>query len=236
MRAVIVTGTSSGLGKAFFDLLADEAGYFIAIARRFLPEQITRSIEEKDRIILVESDLRELSTLPTVEDLSKLLADPSIDELVFINNAAVVGPIGAIGELPEEQLIEHIQVNTTAAQLLTNRLFSLPQLSRMKITVLNISSGAAVRLKGGWALYCAAKAGNEMFFNVLADQFKDNPNVQVVNVNPGIMDTQMQENIRSASDVHFPDYQRFVAFKEEGKLATPESVALTIVNQYVRGE
>lgn len=236
MRAVIVTGTSSGLGKAFFDLFADEAGYLFAMARRFLPDQITWSVEKKERIFLVETDLRDLSTLPTSEDLAKLLADPSIDELVFINNAAVVGPIGAIGELPEEQLIEHIQVNTTAAQLLTNRLFSLPQLSRMKVTVLNISSGAAKRLKDGWAMYCAAKAGNEMFFNVLAEQFKNNPNVQVVNVDPGIMDTQMQENIRSASDVHFPDYQRFVSFKEEGKLATPESVALTIVNQYVRGE
>lgn len=235
MKAVIVTGTSSGLGKAFFDLAVNEAGYLIAIARRFLPEQMNRSVEEKERIILLEADLRDTSTLPTTEQLSGLIANPSIDELIFINNAAVVGPIGAIGALQEEQMIEHIQVNTTAAQLLTNRLFSIPDITSKKVTVLNISSGAAVRLKDGWAMYCAAKAGNEMFFNVLAEQYKENPNVQVVNVNPGVMDTPMQESIRSAGTVHFPDHQRFVALKEEGQLQTAESVAVTIFDQYVRG-
>ncbi len=235
MKASIITGTSSGLGKAFFEMLAAEDGIIIAIARRFLPEQIHLAAKEQGRIYLMEKDLREIEKLPTADELDLILSDPAIDELIFINNAAVIDPLGAIGQLQPEQMIDHVKVNYLAPQLLTNTIFSLPQLSRMRVTVLNISSGAAKRLKGGWAMYCAAKAGNEMFFDVLAAQYGDNPDVKIVNVNPGVMDTQMQENIRSARDVYFPDYERFVALKTEGKLPTPESVAAHILNQYVRG-
>ena len=119
-----------------------------------------------------------------------------------------------------------------AAQLLTNTLFSLPLLSRMRVQVLNISSGAALKPKAGWAMYCAAKAGNEMFFHVLAAQYEDNPHVEVANVNPGIMDTQMQASIRSASEEQFPELARFIGFKDEGKLVQPETVAASILNLY----
>lgn len=236
MRAVIVTGTSSGLGKAFFDSFVSEPGYLIAIARRFLPEQTEAAQKHPDRIHLVEKDLREIGQLPTAEELSGLLSDPAISELHFINNAAVVEPIGAIGQLSAEQMMDHIKVNFLAPQLLTNTLFSLPQLANLRVQVLNISSGAAKRPKVGWAMYCSAKAGNEMFFNVLAAQYADNPNVKVVNVDPGIMDTQMQASIRRAGDEHFPEHARFVGFKEEGKLVPPEVVADSILKQYVRGE
>ncbi|MGD8190245.1 SDR family NAD(P)-dependent oxidoreductase [Brevibacillus ginsengisoli] len=236
MQAVIVTGTSSGLGKAFFESFASDSVYLIAIARRFLPEQLEAAQKHPNRIFLVERDLRNIDQLPTADELSKLLADPAIEELLFINNAAVVEPIGSIGQLDAEQMIDHIKVNFLAAQLITNTLFSLPEISRMRVQVLNISSGAATKPKAGWAMYCAAKAGNEMFFNVLAAQYEGNPQVEVANVNPGVMDTQMQASIRSANEEQFPELARFVGFKEEGKLVLPETVAANILKQYRRGE
>lgn len=235
MQAVIITGTSSGLGKAFFETFANGSDILIAIARRFLPEQREAADKYPARIRLIEKDLRDIDQLPTAEDLAMLLSNPSIEGLLLINNAAVVEPIGGIGELSSEQMIDHIKVNFMAPQLLTNTLFSLPQIASKRVKVLNISSGAAKRPKAGWAMYCSAKAGNEMFFNVLASQFEGNPLVEIHNVDPGIMDTQMQERIRDASDAHFPEHTRFVKFKEEGQLVKPETVAANILKQYGRG-
>ena len=117
----------------------------------------------------------------TADDFAAWIKGEEIDEVVFINNAAAVEPIGKIGELDADELVIANQVNLTAAMLLTNALFAVPQVANgpLKIKVLNISSGAAKRTIGGWAVYCAAKAGNEMFYDVLAEQFADDDRVSV---------------------------------------------------------
>src|SRR5262249_60732308 len=73
--------------------------------------------------------------------------------------------------------------------------------------VLFISSGAAHRIIDGWALYCTTKAAGETFFDVVASQVKQDERISVVNIDPGQMDTRMQENIRraAASGAYFPD-------------------------------
>ena len=62
----------------------------------------------------------------------------------------------------------------------------------------------------GWALYCATKAGGEMFFNVLASQVNGDGRVTLANVDPGQMHTGMQADIRraAAGRAYFPGQQR----------------------------
>jgi NAD(P)-dependent dehydrogenase (short-subunit alcohol dehydrogenase family) len=94
-------------------------------------------------------------------------------------------------------------------------------------TVLFISSGAATRPIEGWAAYCAAKAGGEMFFRVLAEE---RPDLTVVSVNPGRMDTDMQGVLRRSD---FPTRQSYVDAHEHRQLAQPHEVAARIISEHV---
>ena len=49
MKAYIITGTSGGLGRAFFELLGEREGRLISISRRFLPEQEAAAQSRKVR-------------------------------------------------------------------------------------------------------------------------------------------------------------------------------------------
>lgn len=233
MKTYIITGTSAGLGRAFYQQVLSRSRQenirLVCIARRFLADQ-EEEATKNEALTLFSSDLNDLASLPDSDDFAEWI-DEETEEVVFINNAAIVEPIGPVGTLDHDGLISAVQVNVTAAMLLTNRLFSVPDVSRSRTrtTVLNISSGAAKRPIDGWAVYCAVKAGNEMFFDVLAQQYAGNDNVRIRNVNPGVMDTGMQSTIRSS---HFPDRERFVQLKEQGQLPTPESVAAKILAEH----
>lgn len=50
-----------------------------------------------------------------------------------------------------------------------------------------------------------------------------------VNVDPGVIDTDMQAVIRAAPPEDFPDVQRFIRRKEEGGLCAPHDVALRVL-------
>lgn len=46
---------------------------------------------------------------------------------------------------------------------------------------------------------------------------------------PGVIDTDMQTELRAAAASGFPDQQRFVELKQTGQLATPEAAATRVL-------
>lgn len=200
------------MGKALFDLFVLEEAKVIAIARRFLPGQ-----RESERVRLVKRDLA--GATPSVAEVAGWLT-PEVDEVVFFNNAFVDQPIGQVGTLAAEAAAEAVRVNIIAPMLLVNALLAVV---KVPMKLINISSAASKRPVAGWAIYCSTKAATEMLFDVIAQEGR--PNVTVHNINPGVIDTPMQERIR-VSD--FPGRERFVAMKEKGELASPEDVARRI--------
>src|SRR5258706_6802170 len=203
MRAVVITGVSRGLGAALFEVSNARGDRILAVGRHFTPEQQQMRDERPGDVTLFSTDLADAHWLPDNDTLRAFLRDA--DEAVLIHNAAVVDPIGAVGKLTTEAITQAIAVNLTAPIVLTNTfLRSAPRDARLR--VLFISSGAARRIIDGWSLYCATKAGGETFFDAVASQVKDDDRITVVNVDPGQMDTGMQENIRRAatSGAYFP--------------------------------
>ena len=66
-----------------------------------------------------------------------------------------------------------------------------------------------------------------MFARVVNDEqedVKDNP-VKVFSIAPGVVDTEMQDEIREVEPENFRDLDRFVQLKKEGLLVRPEDVA-----------
>lgn len=79
-------------------------------------------------------------------------------------------------------------------------------------------------------MYCAAKAGLDHFVRTLALEQKSEPfSFTAINIDPGVMDTAMQEGIRAAAKSDFPDVERFVQRKENGQLVAPDRVAKAVL-------
>lgn len=230
MKTVLLTGISSGLGQAFFDYLITKELNLCCISRRFLPYQ-QEIAQSKANISLVKHDLNDTDNLVSKINEALGLVLKLSEEIVFINNAGMINPIGGIGKLDEKALEESIKVNFHSPVLISNYLFSLSQDKIIKI--LNISSGAANYPIAGWPMYCSTKAGIKMFFDVLAEQFKNNQNVMVHNIDPGVMDTQMQTIIRKSGNDDFPMHEYFVGLKSDEKLLLPEQVAEKIMKEYL---
>ncbi|MBS1163944.1 MAG: short-chain dehydrogenase, partial [Burkholderiaceae bacterium] len=101
--------------------------------------------------------------------------------------------------------------------------------------VLNISSGAGRRAIAGWAVYCAAKAGLDQLSRVMAEDEARRPNgAKVVSLAPGVIDTDMQGEIRSAEPTGFPDLPRFRELKASGQLASADDAAARVLAYLAR--
>ncbi|GAA1386440.1 SDR family oxidoreductase [Catellatospora chokoriensis] len=225
VRYVVITGVSRGLGEALLNQFeTDEETTVLALGRGFTDAQ---RIAAGPRLILRHCELAEPSTLPHASELNELIADA--DEVVLIHNAAVVAPIGPIGDLEPDELANAVAVNLTAPMLLTNSLLAaLPATARA--VIMFVSSGAAHRIIDGWSAYSATKRGGEEFFAHLAEQYADEPRIRVEIVNPGVMDTGMQETIRSA---RFAGQQRFLDLFENNELPDPAAIAARLIEDHL---
>jgi NAD(P)-dependent dehydrogenase (short-subunit alcohol dehydrogenase family) len=74
-----------------------------------------------------------------------------------------------------------------------------------------------------------------MFFESLADERGTDARVRVLIVDPGIMDTEMQVNIRAHAreDAYFPGRERFIDRYDRGELPSPVDVARRIIAQHL---
>ena len=88
--------------------------------------------------------------------------------------------------------------------------------------VLNISSGLGRHAMASQAPYCAAKAGMDHFTRCVALEEADRPNgAKVCSLAPGVIDTDMQVQLRSADASQFPDIGNFTGLKDKGALSSP---------------
>ncbi len=222
MKNVILTGPSKGLGRCLLQgmLLLPDVCVF-GVGRNFFPE------EEEEKYTHIHWDLEK------PEDMPYLPTEVVKAPLVLLNNAGTVEPIGSIGALPEQALQRAVQVNFLSPMLLCNQLVQFCHKNRQRLKIINISTGAANYPIVGWGAYCSTKAAFKMFLDVLVQQEKDGGLVEVIHIDPGVMDTGMQEKIRTANADDFPRVTEFQAFKAQGKLRKPEEVAESIIREHI---
>jgi benzil reductase ((S)-benzoin forming) len=90
-----------------------------------------------------------------------------------------------------------------------------------------VSSGAGKNPVDGWSVYCATKAGIDMYTRTLAEELKidGKKHIFAFAVAPGIVDTAMQDQIRTASSGDFSRVSAFIEYKNTDQLAHPDFVA-----------
>jgi benzil reductase ((S)-benzoin forming) len=141
----------------------------------------------------------------------------------IVHNAGVISPIMPMNRAPGDAWAENIQVNLIGVQRLTQGLYSLMQASE-HCRVTTISSGASLRPIESWSSYCVAKAGQDMWARCLAEEGKAD-GITAISIAPGIVDTDMQKEIRSTDSENFPSLSSFVGYYEDGDLSKADDVA-----------
>ena len=103
--------------------------------------------------------------------------------------------------------------------------------------VLNISSGLGRRAMASQAAYCAAKAGMDHFTRCLALDEALVPNgAKVCSLAPGVIDTDMQVQLRGADAAAFPDRGSFEQLKRGGQLTSPDEAARRVLAYLARAD
>lgn len=218
MKQFFITGTSSGIGKALAEKALEEGHKVIGISRR-------QNLEHANYRHLTY-DLADYQNYHLVNfNINK-----DADELILVNNAGWLGEVMPLGRIEPQYIEEAYQINLIAPAILSKLFIEQTQGQKQSRVILNISSGAARHAVPSWSTYCSGKAAIDMLTQVMQ---LDHPDIRCYSVAPGIVDTEMQGEIRQLSQSDFPEKQRFVDYKQKGELTDPKTVAtklLSIIN------
>jgi sepiapterin reductase len=202
---LVVTGASRGIGKEMAIETSRKfgAGSVVVLLARSLEglEATKAAIKEvnEDVVVIVRSiDL----TKPSVEVLDEIIAD-SFDTSKKFDLAMVIHNVGTLGDISKwstdiddyGEMGAYFSTNVFAPVVLNNRLLkAIPK--SMKTFIVNITSKAALHAFKSFGFYCMGKAAREIYFKVLAEEFK---NLLVLNYSPGPVESDMTVYAQNAS-------------------------------------
>lgn len=218
MNIVIITGGSKGIGRALVDHYVSE---------KYKVFSLSRSHEKFDDFTQVSVDLTDISAAEHIfENVLDQIKELDVTSLTLINNAGRLGDIKHLEDLKAEDISKSIQLNVTSAFLLSSLFVEFGKNYACPKKILNISSGAASSAYAGWSVYCASKAAIDMLTSTIAVEQKNKENpVFSYGIRPGVVDTEMQTQIRSTSADDFENVEKFKELKQNDQLYKPEYVA-----------
>ncbi|MFM2428112.1 MAG: hypothetical protein RL707_1939, partial [Pseudomonadota bacterium] len=134
-------------------------------------------------------------------------------------------------------LARALRVGLEAPMLLTAAFLKATQAWNLPRKVLNISSGLGRRAMASQAAYCAAKAGMDHFTRCVAlDEALKPYGAKVCSLAPGVIDTDMQVQLRGADIAEFPDKLNFENLKLKGQLTSPTDAAKHVLSYLARSD
>lgn len=224
MKAVI-TGHTRGLGAAIAANLLSRNIPVLGIARARNSELEKRFPQTLKHAELDLSDSAALAQWLNGDVLRGYVAGSKT--VLLINNAGVVQPVGPLGTQDPAVIARAVALNVAAPMMLASALTAAaPDASDRRI--MHISSGAGRSAYPGWSVYCATKAAVD--HHARAVVLDKTPAVRICSLAPGVVDTDMQAEIRATSLEKFPLRERFEALKRNGDLTSPEECAQRLVD------
>jgi len=183
-RTVLVTGASSGIGRAIAKQLLQQGHHVLGVSR-----DVSKFTKPLSNFSPIQLDLAALDQLP--KQLKQLQNDfPNIDAVVF---CAGIGQFGGLEEFSYPQIEQLLTINFTSSAFLTRAL--LPALKRKPHSdLIFIGSEAALKGSRKGALYCASKFAVRGFTQALREECAKS-NVRVCLINPGMVKTPFFDNL-----------------------------------------
>lgn len=212
-KKILITGGSSGIGKAIISELYRRGARQIAVIGRDL-----------QKMQALGSEFPEANFLYLSGDVGKPeVIERAIGELrkewggldILINNAGVVSA-GALEEITDEDIIAQQNINTTGPILLTKH--ALPLLKQSSdAAIMNVSSGLGLIGMAFYAPYAASKAALRQFSEALRRELAGQ-RIHVMTIYPTATDTPMMKTANAAG----MDTPELVAFRAVEGLVNKE--------------
>ena len=211
-KIAIITGSSSGIGKAFLELVAGDKGEYFktpfdeiwAVARRRdALDQIAASVSGI-KVVPVVADLSDNSGIKIIED--KLKAEEPLVGLLI--NSAGMGIKGPVMSKSAQALDDTIRINCSA----------LSQMIRITVPfmktggggcpkIINIASSAGFLPQPGFACYAASKSYVISFSRAMSCELRSQ-GIEVMAVCPGPVATDFQRRATEGKETDFNDWRK----------------------------
>ncbi len=222
-KSVLVTGASSGIGRACALALAREGAAVVAAGRRRERlDEVVKSIEAAGgRAVTATGDVRDGATADSLVKAT-LDAHGRLDGLV--HGAGVLGN-GSVIDGSIEEWDRVMDSNLRSIVLLTRA--AAQALIATRGTIAMISSVASVRPYANLASYCVSKAAVDMYVRCAALDFAPH-GVRVNAVNPGVVVTELHTVTGAVAD--YPGFlERSKSTHPLGRVGRPEEIAALVL-------
>ncbi|MGH2685962.1 MAG: SDR family NAD(P)-dependent oxidoreductase [Actinomycetota bacterium] len=212
MTVAVVTGASRGLGAGLAERFLKRDVRVAGCARTepALPGALTAAVDVTDAAAVTAFTERVAAELGPID--------------LWVNNAGVLEPVGPLRDLDPDDVEAHLRVNIMGVVHGTQAYARHVRSRDGGGVLVNISSGAALRGRAGWAAYCAGKAAVDRITEAVQLEEED-AGLRAHAVAPGVVDTDMQVQIRATDPSRFPDVGRFHELKRQEAFNTPAYVA-----------
>lgn len=224
-KCILVTGTSSGIGRAAALLFARESARVTVASRSREPnERLAQEIEQAGgEALFVQTDVTDAAAVEAlveahVERFGRLNG--------ALNNAGTLGSFAPLMEQSEEDWDRTLQANLKSVWLClraeARQMASQdPTPGGRRGAIVNTSSWLARGALAGSTVYSASKAGMDGLVRAAAVELAP-LGIRVNNVNPGGIDTEMT---REAFQHDAETLAAFGRAHPAGRMGTPEEVA-----------
>jgi NAD(P)-dependent dehydrogenase (short-subunit alcohol dehydrogenase family) len=239
---VIVTGASRGLGHAVAAQYLEAGAVVLGLSRGSAAD--LHSGPHGARLVQWTVDLSapEQPAQRLADWLTQAAARARLPARVrLIHNAAMLNAPTALADDTGDdvaQLARSLRVGLEAPVVLTAAfLRSTAAWSDVERRVLFVSSGLGRRAMAGSAAYCAQKAGLDHLARALALEEAARPHgARVASVAPGVIDTDMQAQLRASDIARFPERARFDELHRTGALDSPATAAARLIRLLERAD
>ncbi|GGM43878.1 oxidoreductase [Longimycelium tulufanense] len=218
-KSSLVTGSSSGMGRATALRLAEEGARVLAVDRN--AEGLERLAAESPATGQIVPHTADVSDEDQVRTTVRAALGHFGGLDVLVNNAGILH----MAPLPEQTVADFhrvLQVNLLGTFLFCRE--AMPALVRRRGVVVNVASAAATHAHPFMTAYAASKGGILAFSISLAHEYT-RQGVRVVVVSPGGVDTPLMRSVQFPDHVDPSFYQRITPPLGFG---TPEQLAGTI--------
>ena len=228
-KAALVTGSGRGLGKAIAEAYA-RLGLRVAMMS-LNPEELKEAAEGISRRTGAEV-FHSAADVSCPEDVTRI-AQETLERFgridVLVNNAGIIGPPRFLEDTGPDAWNRTLGVNLGGFYLCARAVLPF-MIERRQGKIINIVSGLGDMPYPRFCAYAVSKAGAIQLTRSLASEMQP-WNIQVNAIDPGVMDTSMQDHLRNMDPGVLGEdvYGNFVAYKKQGMLKDPRAVALLAV-------
>ena len=214
---VIVSGASRGLGAELLRQVPFSA-------RTVDLSRTARAADSAHEHVAVDL-ATEAGWLRAAGFFDETIAQHAGERVILFHNAGTLDPIGFAGEVDAPAYIRNVLLNSAAPQILGDAFLRAAARHSVRGTLVMISSGAADKVYEGWSSYCAGKAALEHWVRTAGAEQARRAGCNVFSIRPGVVDTEMQSEIRNTAPRDFPEVARFIDRYHTGGLRAPNEVA-----------